>query len=116
MLDTSKYEHKLHYPKNIYEEKSEYKKLMEKENLSPAQKLRIEELKPIIDEYNDKREAYREEEKKLYEQFKKDLFEEYGVTNNPKVEKAYELAYSYGHSNGYNDIECYFSEFVDLIV
>lgn len=47
---------------------------------------------------------------------KKDLFEEYGVTNNPKVEQAYSLAYAYGHSCGLNEIQNYFSELVDLII
>ena len=109
MLDTTKYENKLSYPKSISEERTEYRNLLVKDNLSPAQKLRIEE-------FDAKRKAYRDEDKRLYEQFKKDLFEEYGVTNNPKVEQAYSLAYAYGHSCGLNSIESYFSELVDLIV
>lgn len=116
MLDTTKYENKLSYPKSISEERTEYRNLLVKDNLSPAQKLRIEELKPIIDEFDAKRKAYRDEDKRLYEQFKKDLFEEYGVTNNPKVEQAYSLAYAYGHSCGLNEIQNYFSELVDLII
>lgn len=116
MLDTTKYENKLSYPKSISEERTEYRNLLVKDNLSPAQKLRIEELKPIVDEFDAKRKAYRDEDKRLYEQFKKDLFEEYGVTNNPKVEQAYSLAYAYGHSCGLNFIQAYFSELVDLII
>lgn len=48
-------------------------------------------------------------------EFKKDLFEEYGVSNNPKAEKCYSIAYELGHSNGYNEIGYYFSEIVELI-
>ena len=52
MLDTTKYENKLSYPKSISEERTEYRNLLVKDNLSPAQKLRIEELKPIVDEFD----------------------------------------------------------------
>jgi len=47
--------------------------------------------------------------------FKRLLGEEYGVTGNPKFEKAYYIAYEHGHSSGFSDIEIYFSELSDLI-
>jgi len=47
--------------------------------------------------------------------FKKLLAEEYGVAGNPRFEKCYDIAYSYGHSSGYSDVENYFSTLVDLI-
>lgn len=47
--------------------------------------------------------------------FKNKLAEEYDVVGNPKFEKAYSLAYSYGHANGYESVENYFDELVDLI-
>lgn len=51
----------------------------------------------------------------IHEEFKNDLFEEFGVANNPKREKAYSFAWEHGHSNGYEEVYHYFSEIVDLI-
>lgn len=47
--------------------------------------------------------------------FKKSLAEEYGVVGNPKFEQCYSIAYSYGHSCGFSDVENYFSTIVELI-
>ena len=58
---------------------------------------------------------YRNEENRLYEAFKHDLFEEYGVKDNPKRDKLFNLAWEEGHSSGYYEVENYFSELVDLI-
>jgi|WetSurMetagenome_2_1015567.scaffolds.fasta_scaffold00157_23 hypothetical protein len=47
--------------------------------------------------------------------WKKSLYKEFGVLENPKSDKCYSLAYEHGHSSGYSDIYSYFSEFVELI-
>lgn len=47
--------------------------------------------------------------------FKKALAEEYGVVGNPKFEQCYSLAWSFGHSSGFSDVENYFAQLVDLI-
>jgi len=57
----------------------------------------------------------RELEGAVAAEFKKDLFEEYGVENNPKADKAYSIAYDHGHSGGYNEVAGYFGELVELI-
>lgn len=51
----------------------------------------------------------------LNEEFKQDLFAEYGVTNHPKAERVFELAYQYGHSAGYSEVMFYFGDLVQLI-
>jgi hypothetical protein len=116
MLDYTKYENKLKSGPRFYDERIELQKLQKISDLSPAQKLRVQELKEFIESAKKQNELYDAETKRLYNLWKKDLFEEYGVTNNPKVEKAYTLAYDYGHSMGYSSIESYFSEFVELII
>ena len=58
---------------------------------------------------------YRKEEHRLYNEFKSDLFEEFGVENNPKREKAFSLAWEYGRSSGYEEVYGYFDELVELI-
>lgn len=59
--------------------------------------------------------AYREETQRLKDLFKADLLEEHGVTNNPKADKCFELAWSEGHSAGFSEVASYFEEFVELI-
>jgi hypothetical protein len=49
--------------------------------------------------FKNQRIAYGAEEARLRAEFKADLFEEYGVTRNPKSELAYSMAMD--HYNGY---------------
>ena len=60
-------------------------------------------------------DAYATETRKLNEEFMTDLFEEFGVQDNPKRFRAYDLAYEYGHSAGYHEIYSHFCDLVDLI-
>ena len=48
-------------------------------------------------------------------QFRKDLYEYHGVTDNPKADKAFSIAYEHGHSSGNYSIANYFDDIVDLI-
>ena len=48
-------------------------------------------------------------------QFHDDLLAEYGVTDNPKAEKCFRLAWEHGHSAGHEEVALYFGEFVELI-
>ena len=65
--------------------------------------------------YREAMDAYNTEARKLNEEFMTDLFEEFGVQNNPKRHRAYDLAYEYGHSAGYPEIYSHFCDLVDLI-
>lgn len=48
--------------------------------------------------------------------FHKDyLKEKYEVKDNQKADECYNLAYDYGHSNGLDEVENYFSDMVWLI-
>lgn len=51
----------------------------------------------------------------LMAKFKSDLKEEFGVTDHPKADAVYKLAYDYGHGSGLGQIYDYFSDLVDLI-
>jgi hypothetical protein len=61
------------------------------------------------------RAAYIEEGTRMNEAFRTALFEEYDVTDNPKVEQCYSLAYEHGHGSGHNEIAIFFGDFVELI-
>jgi hypothetical protein len=74
----------------------------------------VEQLKDEI-KYKQDRDKYYKKVNELEQQFINDLFVEFGVENNPKREKAYQLAYSYGHSAGYQEIYNYLIDMVNLI-
>jgi hypothetical protein len=57
---------------------------------------------------------YQEEAKRLQDEFKWDLINKYGLTNHPKVEKIFNKAWELGYSNGYEDVEFYFKDLVEL--
>ena len=61
------------------------------------------------------RKDYIKEIAEINEAWKSDLFKEFGVSDNPKKELCYNLAYEYGHSSGYSEIYNYFSTLVELI-
>jgi hypothetical protein len=66
-------------------------------------------------EYEKNLAAYQEAKAERIRQFKVDLFVAYGVTGHPKAEKAFELAWEFGHSGGLHEVELYFSTLVTLI-
>ena len=55
---------------------------------------------------------YGEEKHKLHEEFVNDLFEKFGVSDNPKRHKAFDLAWEKGHANGLEEV---YNEFYDLV-
>ena len=65
--------------------------------------------------YRKAQRAYRAETSRLEEEFKTDLFDEHGVTDHPKAQKVFALAWEHGHSAGYSEIAIYFDDFVELI-
>lgn len=71
----------------------------------------------VVDEaaFREGQERYIAEARRLEELFKADLFEEFGVSDNPKRELCYVIAYRSGHSHGYSEIYAEFSDIVELI-
>lgn len=61
------------------------------------------------------RTAWRDENNRLTELFKNDLFQEFGVQNNPKREKAWLIAWDKGHAMGFSEVYSEFSDLVELI-
>lgn len=114
-MDYSKYVNHKTLPSAVYDEKKELKQLKKLVSLSPAQSLRIQELEQIIEDYDNQWGIYQQEENRLYNLWKSDLYSEYEVTNNPKVEQAFQLAWDYGHACGYEEVERYFMDFAELI-
>lgn len=67
------------------------------------------------DEYRKHWKEYTQEYARLKAEFKADLFEDYGVSDNPKRERCYELAWDLAHSGGYSQVYDMFGDIVDLI-
>jgi hypothetical protein len=74
-------------------------------------------IQEVLDEdaYKARRKEYSDESARLYQEFQNDLFEDYGVSDNPKRFKCFELAWEHGHSSGYSEVYNYFGDFVELI-
>lgn len=58
---------------------------------------------------------YQAEESRLDAEFKSDLFEDLGITDNPKRELLFRLAWGMGHSHGYSDVYSIACDLVELI-
>lgn len=65
--------------------------------------------------FKEDRKGYMNESMQHRKEFEDDLLDEYGVTNHPKARRAFELAWSYGHADGYQAVVDYFDEIVDLL-
>ena len=74
-------------------------------------------IQEVLDEeaYRARSKEYNEERSKLHQEFQNDLFEDYGVTDNHKRFKCFELAWEHGHSSGLEEVDGYFGDFVELI-
>ena len=67
------------------------------------------------DAYNEEAKVYRTALGKKVGEFIQDLFEEFGVTDNPKKELCYSIAYDMGHAYGFSEVYSEFSDLVELI-
>lgn len=63
------------------------------------------------------KKAYHEAAVKAHEQFKQDLIEEDLLHGFPKkaVEKAFDLAWEYGHEDGFNEVVKNYTKFIELV-
>ncbi len=68
-----------------------------------------------IEVYKVEKSKQSRDQSRLNEEFKNDLYKEFGVEENPKREKCFLLAYEQGHSSGRGEVYNYFAEFVELI-
>jgi hypothetical protein len=74
-------------------------------------------IQEVLDEdaYEAQCKQYSDESSKLHLEFLKDLFDDYGVSDNPKRYKCFDLAWEHGHSSGLKEVYNYFGDFVELI-
>lgn len=71
----------------------------------------------VLDEvsYNAHLKHYQEENLRLQSEFRKDLIEKYNMTGHPKADKIFDKSWDYGYSLGYDAIEDYFHDLIQLV-
>ena len=72
----------------------------------------------IFDEekYNSELVKYYKESLNLEKKFKQDLFDDLGISDNPKKDMLYSKAFEHGYSADFSEIYFYASDLVDLIL
>lgn len=119
-MDFKKYENKIPYP-----EESSFTKFFGYKN---GVMVYEGEYRPTVNDdcgawekvfdqegYDEARNVYGAEAARLEELFKQDLFEDFSISDNPKREKLYSIAYDKGHSYGYSEIYNVACDLVELI-
>ncbi len=71
----------------------------------------------VLDEisYQAHLKHYHAENKKLQDEFRHDLIEKYGMTNHPKANECFDMAWDFGSGSGLWEVEDYFVSIVDLV-
>lgn len=70
----------------------------------------------VLDEvsYNAHLKHYREENLRLQEEFRRDLIAKYNMNRHPKANAIFDKAWEIGCGAGYEEVEGYFSDLVEL--
>ncbi len=58
---------------------------------------------------------YKEENLRLQTEFRRDLIEKYNMTGHPKADKCFDMAWDFGQSSSYEDVEDYFMNLAELV-
>jgi hypothetical protein len=61
------------------------------------------------------REEWLEEEKALQAQFEEDLANAYDMKNHPKFQACFDLAWDYGHAEGFREVAFHFCRLIELV-
>lgn len=112
-----KYPNKIDYTKTyIYNEGKVLDKIWGEVDLTEYPKESV--VQRILDTkaYYKEVDEYNKEKKRLYNEFKKDLFEEFGVEDNPKKNRAFEIAWDRGNTEGFYSVYNHFVEIIELIM
>lgn len=121
-MDFKKYINKLSYPTtqmikcmptppNIHPsmKNDEYERVMSE------YKSKMDEYFKSKDTYNKELNKWKRENRRIHEEFKKDLFDELEISDNPKAEILFSKAWEYGHSAGFEEVYNYACDLVELI-
>lgn len=65
--------------------------------------------------YSSDKKAYQKKIREIKEDFKDALFVLHKVSDHPKRERCFEIAWEHGHSSGFSEVEIYFNDIVELL-
>jgi hypothetical protein len=70
----------------------------------------------VLDEisFNAHMKHYQEENKRLQDEFRKDLIVEYKMSHHPKANKLFNKAWDMGCAGGLEEVEYYFRDLIEL--
>lgn len=78
-------------------------------------KSKMDEYFKSKDTYNKELNKWKMENRRIHNEFKKDLFDELEISDNPKAEVLFSKAWEYGHSAGFEEVYNYACDLVELI-
>lgn len=111
-MDFEKYRNKIPYPERP-KKPILLHKATAKEAREYAEKLAAYEDRMV--EWHDLITEYKKEDSRLYWQFKNDLLKELGITDHPKAQRLFDIAWDKGHSMGYSEVYSEAEELADLL-
>ena len=81
----------------------------------PIYTAQLEKYKAEMIEWRKACEEYKKEDGTLFAKAKQAILEEYGIADNPKAEKVWNLAWEDGHAYGYIEVANYVYKYADLV-
>lgn len=113
-MDFTKYENKMPYP----DLPRRPRPLLRKHTIEDLEKYADEFRKFVAQETkrDDLMKCYRAEERRLFDLFKTDALEEVGLSDHPKGFKAFDMAWSEGHSYGWAEVFYILERLASLIL
>jgi len=68
-----------------------------------------------LPEYESAKKMYHARDAEIHALFVRDLAEEFGMSDHPKKDAVFALAWEYGHSGGYTEVHNYYMDLVGLV-
>lgn len=112
-MDFSKYVNKLPYPRKPTKPRLSSSTPSAAEISEYAEKLKGFEQEE--NEYKENLRKYLEEDRRLNDLFKQDLFKELGIEKHPKKDKIFSFAWELGHSSGLSTVASCADEIVEKL-
>ena len=69
-----------------------------------------------LDAYIGQKKVWQKEEQRLYDLFRVDALEEARLTEHPRADKAFDFAWSEGHSSGFSKVFNYLLRIAEVLV
>lgn len=75
----------------------------------------LDEWEEAVTHYRDREREYREVHGAIHDEFKRAIAASLGLSNHPKFDVLWDIAWSHGHSSGYGEVEMWCDELSALL-